>query len=331
MGARADGAARVAAVAGAAVALLGALALVRAEVGSLDPWHETLAVLGTAPLLFGIFALVDPGARAWLRGLGAWAPYAVAALATGCLLLIELATTRVVNPFALVATALGSWAIAGALGEGTRRSPVLGPVEVLALLALGLPLDARWYEADFQEKFPGDYGWWALVVAFVALASWGALRESPVLGWRPPKKRDLAVALVALAGLAAVLVPVGLATGFLETHGPRHDAREIALEVVGTLVTIALPEEVLFRGVLDGGLRAGCGRPLASLVVSSLLFGLWHWPRETHLPDQLAYVGFASVAGVVYALAYRKADGLPAAVLVHTLVDVTWLELLHKK
>lgn len=316
---------------GALVALLGAFALVRGALRPLDAAHETLAVLGTAPLLFGIFALADEGARAWLRRQGSWAPYAVALVPAAGLLLLELATLDRANPYALLASGAGAWAVAGALAQGTRKSPALGPVEVLALLALGLPLDSRWYAAEFDAPWRGDYEWWSLAVTWVALASWGSLRESPVLGWRPPGKRDALVGLGALAVLALVLVPVGVATGFLQVHGPRHEAREIALATVGILVTIALPEEVLFRGILDPGLQATLDRPLVSLVVSSLLFGLWHWPRESHLPDQLAYFGMASIAGAVYGLAARRSRGLPAAVLVHTLVDIVWAELLHKK
>ncbi len=328
---RTDHGVLAAALMGFAVALLGGVALVRGVMRPLDQWHQLYAVLGTAPLLFGIFALVDEGARARLRALGSKAPWAIAAVAGGSLLLVELAVTEVVNPYALFGTAVGSWAIAGTVAEGTRKSPVIGPTDALALLALGLPLDSRWFQSHFQEEFQGDYNWWALVVTWVALASWGALRESSVLGWRPPKKIDGGVALAAVAALVVTLVPVGLALGFLKAHGPKHDAREIALDAVGILVTIALPEEVLFRGILDGGLKATLDRPVVSLVVSSLLFGLWHWPRETHLQDQLAYFGMASVAGAIYGLAYRKSGGLPAAVLVHTLVDITWQELLHKK
>jgi uncharacterized protein len=88
------------------------------------------------------------------------------------------------------------------------------------------------------------------------------------------------------------------------------------------LFTVALPEELYFRAILDAGLRRRLG-PVASLLLSSVLFGLMHWNNRSRLEDQLEYLLLATIAGLFYGLTFRKA-GLWAAVLCHALVDVVW-------
>jgi membrane protease YdiL (CAAX protease family) len=322
--------ATLAALGAGLLAALGASALVRAEVGPIDSTSGFLAALATAPLLFAIVALADPRPRAWLRGLGKHAPFAIAALPAGGLFLLQEAGSRDIDPFALVVTFAAVYTVAGVLNECSRRTPVIGPADGLAFVALWVPLDLRWYRD--LAAVPGDlsYAWWSLVVSFVAIAGWAALRDVEQVGYRLPRLRDLQVGLLAFVGLGVVLVPLGLATGYLDAHAPKHAPLEIARDALGVLVLIALPEELLFRGVLDGGLRATLGRPWVSLVASSVLFGLSHWPRANSLNERVAYCSFASIAGLVYGLAYRRSDGLAAPILTHTLVDVTWHEVLHK-
>jgi membrane protease YdiL (CAAX protease family) len=326
-----DPGATLLALGAAATASLGAVALVNAEASSLDQGGRFLAVLGLAPLLLAIIAFLAPRPRAWFRSLGTRAPLAVGAFVAWGLFALEQAGSRPVNVYGLVVAFAGASAVTGVLGECSRRTPVLGPADALAFLALWIPLNTRWYR-DLGD-LPGDldYGFFSLAVSTVALAGWASLRDIEQVGWRFPKKEDLAIAGGALLVLAAVLIPVGLATGFLaKPHAPKHEALEIAAEALGLFVLVALPEEVLFRGVLDSGLQANLGKPWLSLAISSGLFGLSHWPRSEKLDEKIAYCCFASVAGAVYGLAFRRSRGLPAAVLVHTAVDLVWKELLHK-
>src|SRR5438552_3016907 len=100
-----------AAAGAAAAAALGAVALGRAEGGLLDETSQLLAVLGLAPLLFGLLAFLHPKPLAWLRGLGTHAPAAVAAVVTAGAFLLEEAARRTVDPYGLVVTFACVWAI----------------------------------------------------------------------------------------------------------------------------------------------------------------------------------------------------------------------------
>jgi membrane protease YdiL (CAAX protease family) len=172
---------------------------------------------------------------------------------------------------------------------------------------------------------PLSYTWPALAVTLLALAGWGCRRQLPSLGVRRPCLLDFVVGMTALLAFGAIAIPMGVGLRFLTWQGLSNvDVVRLAASAFMIAVTIALPEELFFRGILDGGLEKVFRRPWVSLVISSLAFGLMHWVRRNALAEQLAYCGLATVAGVFYALARRKGNGLPAAVVTHTLVDVLW-------
>jgi len=94
---------------------------------------------------------------------------------------------------------------------------------------------------------------------------------------------------------------------------------------VGLFLTVALPEELFFRGILLRGLEKQFSRKWIPLVISSLAFGLMHWNNASTLSTQITYISLAALAGVGYGWTYRKSgNNLLAAILVHTLVDWTW-------
>lgn len=84
----------------------------------------------------------------------------------------------------------------------------------------------------------------------------------------------------------------------------------------------ALPEEAVFRHVIQGGLQnwlGGAGRErLLAAAVAGVLFGL------AHLGGGWTYVALASVAGIGYGWIYAATGSIAAAILAHT-----GLNLLH--
>ncbi len=139
-------------------------------------------------------------------------------------------------------------------------------------------------------------------------------------------------AAIALGAIVVTIVPAGLATGFLR-FAPRlprdaSDVVELVVAFLGIWLTIALPEELVARAVLQRGVARIAGRWWVGLIVASVLFGAMHWNNAG--PDyRWHYIGFASVAGVFYGAAYLK-GGLGAAILAHTAVDWVWALLLKR-
>lgn len=118
------------------------------------------------------------------------------------------------------------------------------------------------------------------------------------------------VTLGPVAGGATFLLLTG---GHIPLALPRPLGREMVVRWLGLGAAAGL-EEVIWRGIVLGGLRALIG-PWAALVVSSAGFALWHWPSlrgrsAVHL-----------VTGVAFGVAFLV-GGLTAAVVAHALYNV---------
>jgi membrane protease YdiL (CAAX protease family) len=300
----------------ALVAAVLAPALVAAEAPGVGPGERWALVAHAAILLGLVLALADPRVRARVaRGAGR---RAALGLVLAAFLVPGVGTGRF-DPYATAIVAAASWASVEAL-DAPPGAP-FGGGELAAWLLLWIPFDLRWTKALWAGPEAFAYAGAALAITALALLGRGA---RPELGWRPPAPRDALVGLAALVAFGAFAIPAGLATGFLRLSSRPFDPHRTAAHGLVNLLTVAVPEEVFFRGILDAGLLARWRRPWASLAVSSAAFGLMHWNNETRLSKQVAYCGFATVAGAFYGMAFRRARGLPAAVLCHALVDVIW-------
>jgi membrane protease YdiL (CAAX protease family) len=132
-------------------------------------------------------------------------------------------------------------------------------------------------------------------------------------------RRDFRVALIATAAYAIVGLPIGLATGFLEWH-PRPDAVRLAVAPLAIYLATGVPEEFLFRGLIQNALERAIGR--AALPLASIIFGL------AHLPD-VRYVLLATLAGLAYGWVYLATRRITASAVTHALVDWIWVLLLR--
>ena len=134
------------------------------------------------------------------------------------------------------------------------------------------------------------------------------------------ERRDFARACLALAVYAIVAAPLGLFSHFLKWN-PQVTADNLLLLPVTIYLLTAVPEEFLFRGVIQNLLMRLLG-PRAALLLASVVFGL------AHLPD-LRYVVLATFAGVAYGWVYARTGKVTASALTHAGVDWIWLLLLR--
>jgi membrane protease YdiL (CAAX protease family) len=138
------------------------------------------------------------------------------------------------------------------------------------------------------------------------------------------RRADLVEAFWNLLMFLCIAIPVGLWTRFIAAGHGVKSLLEFAAQFVGIFLAIAIPEELLFRGLIQNLL----GRVLPStyaLLLTAVIFGLSHL-NNGPAPDW-RYVGLASVAGIFYGRAYQRSGGLMAACLVHASVDTIWREL----
>ena len=299
------------------------------DASALTPVGWAAVIIGFAPLIGAQLALGVPSAarkvQAWLQATR-WPLLHTAGGVTVLWLMVRVLSGEF-DPYATVIVAFGLAAALGALRQIQRGRRGLTWVDAAVWMLLWIPFDLRWI-----YDLGGDYNWWAIAISVLGVIGWYGMRDLPEFGYRlVPNLRDIVVAVVATAVFAAIIIPIGLAIDFL-SWPPSQPPQLIPalLMAAGIFLTVAIPEELFFRGILQHGLDQMYQRRWLTLLAASFLFGLMHWNNAGELTEKVAYVALATVAGVFYGLAYRRSgNNILAAALAHTLVDVIWATFLQ--
>jgi membrane protease YdiL (CAAX protease family) len=135
-------------------------------------------------------------------------------------------------------------------------------------------------------------------------------------------RSDWREALINFALLAVIALPFGLVTGFVKPSAVLPSFLEIVGRGVFIFLFVALPEEILFRGVIHRYL----GRVLRwsqwpTLLLSSVIFGAAHLNNP---PNVGYYFMLATVAGVFYGRTFVRTGKVAPAAIVHLAVDWVW-------
>jgi membrane protease YdiL (CAAX protease family) len=283
-----------------------------------------------APLLAAIFGLFVPAARSRLRRLLEGSPatlwavpfllagYFAAAMAAAGVFRPDLAA--IVLAYLLAPTACVFFA-----GAGEPKQPVL--LDWLAILLLWLPLE-----------FPGAVGGMVPrpaqgflhsvaygVAILLALALFVGFRafEGTKYRW-PAKRRDWALPFSGYLTVAPVLIVVGVAIGFIPLpHLPTASANRMATAAPIIFAGTALPEEILFRSLIQNLLMIRFGASWRTLLVASLIFGAAHLDNGPQAAPNWRYFIEATIAGVAYGRVFQRAGSVVSPALLHMLVDWT--------
>lgn len=192
--------------------------------------------------------------------------------------------------------------------------------DVLALAAIGLPVEFRWLAGSFPH--PGLSALPKLLLVDGALYAFLVLRRLENVGYDfRVRWRDLMAGVREWAFFAPIAIGLGLMLGFITFHRVIPGLGSISGALLVTFFFVAIPEEFFFRGLLQNMLEARIGRTRA-LVVASIIFGLSHFNKP--LPFNWRYVLLAAIAGIFYGRAWRSNRRLTASGITHTLVDVVW-------
>jgi len=319
---------RVVFVVGGLVLLAGLAEVIILAQVSLDPGRLAAALVSLALTLGAFVGLTQTSA---VRQLRHWASYSsLRAIGMPLLLLIPYLVfalgTRTFSPeafggltaYVLVPTVL-------LLPERSRRGAGIGWRDVAAMLALALPVSAGWLRQVWTWPFP-LYFFQPLFCVCVGAYGFLVLRNLEGVGYRLIfRKGDLWDGTTNFLAFALLGIPLGLLLGFIHPHTQEITAAEFATQFFGIYLTIAIPEELLFRGILQNLLAksiAGGRGSLYGLLIASVVFGAAHLH---HAPaPNWKYAVMASLAGVFYGNAYRTRQRLSAPALTHTLVDTAW-------
>ncbi len=187
-----------------------------------------------------------------------------------------------------------------------------------------------WFTIEFGNapvlRLPFDggqirYMQLALIVLFLYLLTIAG--RLPDLGFTfELNRKDWKEAAINLGLFSLIAFPFGLITGFIKPSTALPSLVEIAGRGVAIFLFTAIPEEVLFRGVIHRYLeRVLKWAPRLTLILSSIIFGAAHLDNP---PNVGYYFILASIAGIFYGRTYLRTDKIVPAALVHLGVDWIW-------
>jgi membrane protease YdiL (CAAX protease family) len=212
-----------------------------------------------------------------------------------------------------------SLAFLGLLAWAGDREP--GWRDWVALAILGISVDLGW----FKEAFPvgGLSGLSKLLFVDVGLYGYLVVRPIGGIGYDfRPRRSDLRVGLREFAFYTPIAIALGFALGFLHLHKIVTTPWWFAGGWLFTVLAVAIPEELFFRGLMLNMLERRFGTR-AALVVSSLIFGLAHFNKRTAFFNW-RYVILAAIAGVFYARAWLVERRVLTSSVTHATVDTVW-------
>lgn len=211
------------------------------------------------------------------------------------------------------------------LPDRLRRAERVGWRDFAAMLALAVPMSTEWLAGIWT--WPEDvYFFRPIFAVCVGAYAFLVVRNLDGVGYRLSfRKADLIDGAANFAGFALIGIPLGLALGFLHFRPHGVPLWSLGFQLFAIYLTIAVPEEFLFRGILQNFLVRslhGNRRSLYGVVIASVIFGAAHL-HHAPVPNW-RYAILATLAGMFYGNAFRTRQRLSAAALTHALVDTMW-------
>jgi len=117
---------------------------------------------------------------------------------------------------------------------------------------------------------------------------------------------------------------VGMAIGFIPPpHLPTKAAGAMAAAAGVIFAGTALPEEILFRSLIQNLLMLRFGQRTRVLLLASFIFGCAHLDNGPQPLPNWRYMILATIAGIAYGTVYRRSSTVLSSAALHCLVDWT--------
>ncbi len=209
----------------------------------------------------------------------------------------------------------------------SQRNP-LDILDVVVILALWFPIEFDWLPGISAQLAPGlNLPVAKLTGVDLAFLLFLVIRPVGDIGYSYRFKRgDISAALFALLGFALFGLPLGFAIRFIGFGLAPFDLVDWSLKLLAIYLLIAVPEELLFRGLIQNLVEKRFGRNWWTLLISAVIFGAAHLDNATtgYPVPNFAYMLMATLAGLAYGWAWRKSGKITSAAITHALVDWIW-------
>jgi uncharacterized protein len=207
-------------------------------------------------------------------------------------------------------------------GPGGCRKPFW--LDFAAILLLWLPLEfavgrallppTAWTVANTTARG---------VSITLALSLFLLFRDLKAMKYTLPRKwTDLAYPAIAFIVLAPVLIALGLWLGHM---GPARvwpsGPAGFALLWLKIVLAVAIPEELLFRALIQNWLMQRFGFSHRTLLAAALIFGASHLNNPPGPLPNWRYMLLATIAGFVFGKVFWKATSILSSASLHALIN----------
>ena len=129
--------------------------------------------------------------------------------------------------------------------------------------------------------------------------------------------------LLCFVVFAVIAIPLGFTIHFIRYSYDLPRLLFAPASFIGIYLFIAVPEELLFRGLIQNWFERFTQGRLAGLIVASIVFGASHLNNGSPIPNY-RYFLMAGIAGVFYGLVWQRTGTIAASAVTHALVDTIW-------
>jgi membrane protease YdiL (CAAX protease family) len=210
-------------------------------------------------------------------------------------------------------------------GVGPARRPVVLDFAAIALLwfPLEFPAGAGRLIAKHAQGFLHSVAYGIAIV--LGLAIFLCFRQVEGMKYRLPESvRDWRNMLIGFAVTAPILAVVGIPIGFIPMpHSPTASMERMATAAVIIFCATALPEEILFRSMIQNLMFQRFGATTRTLVAASLIFGAAHLDNGPQAVPNWRYFILATIAGFAYGKVFQRSSSVLASTGFHAMVDWT--------
>jgi len=287
--------------------------------------QTTVLALWLAAVLAFFAPALQKSLRSLLQRRAAWiwaAPPLLTAAFAGASLLAGAFTARLTLLVLIYTVAPVLCAFLAGPGPAGRPTAL----DFLAILLLWLPIEFAAGASFVPRAAQGFLHTVAYGIAIVlGLTLFLGFRSFPGMKFNLPRRsRDFWLPLAGFAVLVPVLAVVGMALGFIPPpHLPVQTAGRMAGAAGLIFVGAALPEEILFRALIQNLLMQRFGRGARTLLAASLIFGCAHLDNGPQSLPNWRYMILATIAGLAYGTVFQKASTVLSSAGLHMLVDWT--------
>jgi uncharacterized protein len=229
-------------------------------------------------------------------------------------------------PLTLLVLAYTLAPVLTAFMQGPATAPHPTALDFLGILILWLPIEFAAGAHLVPRAAQGflhsvAYG----IAILLGLILWTGFRAFAGMKYNPPRQaRDFWLPLAGFAILAPILAVVGIAIGFIPPPHPSVQSAGRMAAAVGLIYAgTALPEEILFRALIQNLLMQRFGSGTRTLLAASLIFGCAHLDNGPQPLPNWRYMILATIAGFAYGKVFQKASTVLSSAGLHMPIDWT--------